>query len=73
MPDITRYARHPRHTVYIQALAIPFVIILTGHSWQLVYPPAVVTLWDKRSAKLFAGLRFAFANIGANVTDNSVP
>jgi nucleobase:cation symporter-1, NCS1 family len=86
MPDITRYARNPRHTVLTQAFAIPLVITLTellgtvmAASSQVIYgqvlwnPLDVVTLWDNRAAKFFAGLCFAFANIGTNVTGNSVP
>ena len=86
MPDITRYARSPRGTWVTQAVALPVVITLTellgtvmAASAQVVYgqvlwnPLDVVTLWDNRAAKFFAGLCFAFANIGTNVTGNSIP
>ena len=86
MPDITRYARDPRAVVAVQAVAIPVVITLTevlgtvmAASSQVIYgqvlwnPLSVVELWDNRAAKFFAGLCFAFANIGTNVTGNSVP
>jgi NCS1 family nucleobase:cation symporter-1 len=86
MPDITRYAKNPRHTWMTQAVAIPAVITLTqllgtvmAAASQVIYgqilwnPLAVVILWDNRAAKFFAGLCFAFANIGTNVTGNSIP
>jgi NCS1 family nucleobase:cation symporter-1 len=86
MPDITRYARSPRGTWVTQAVAIPVVITLTellgtvmAASSQVVFgqvlwnPLDVVMLWDNRAAKFFAGLCFAFANIGTNVTGNSIP
>jgi NCS1 family nucleobase:cation symporter-1 len=86
IPDITRYARSPRGTWVTQAITIPIVITLTellgtvmAASSQVIYgqilwnPLDVVTLWDNRAAKFFAGLCFAFANIGTNVTGNSIP
>ena len=86
MPDITRYARSPRATWITQAIAIPVVITLTellgtvmAASSQIIYgqvlwnPLDVITLWDNRAAKFFAGLCFAFANIGTNVAGNSIP
>lgn len=86
MADITRYARSPRDSWITQAIALPVVITLTellgtvmAASSQVIYgsilwnPLDVVTLWDNRAAKFFAGLFFAFANIGTNVTGNSIP
>jgi nucleobase:cation symporter-1, NCS1 family len=32
-----------------------------------------LSLWTNRPGKFFAGLLFAFANIGTNVTGNSIP
>ena len=86
MADVTRYVRSPRAAWVPQAIAIPLVITLTqllgavmAASSQAIYgqviwnPLAVITLWDNRAAKFFAGLFFAFANIGTNVTGNSIP
>jgi nucleobase:cation symporter-1, NCS1 family len=86
MPDITRYARSPRASWITQAVALPVTITLTellgtvmAASSQVLYgqvlwnPLDVITQWDNRAAKFFAGLCFAFANIGTNVTGNSIP
>jgi len=86
MADVARYARSPRATWISQAIAIPITMTLTqllgtvmAASSQVVYgqilwnPLDIVTLWDNRPAKFFAGLFFAFANIGTNVTGNSIP
>jgi nucleobase:cation symporter-1, NCS1 family len=86
MPDVTRYTRSPRGAWVSQAIAIPLTITLTqllgtvmAASAQVIYgqvlwnPLDVVILWDNRAAKFFAGLFFAFANIGTNVTGNSIP
>jgi nucleobase:cation symporter-1, NCS1 family len=86
MADIARYARSPRKVVITQAIALPVVITLTellgtvmAASSQVLYgsilwnPLDVVIRWDNRAAKFFAGLFFAFANIGTNVTGNSIP
>ena len=86
MSDITRYAHSPRGAWVTQAVALPVTITLTellgtvmAASAQVVYgqvlwnPLDVVTLWDNRAAKFFAGLFFTIANIGTNVTGNSIP
>ncbi|KAF8234316.1 NCS1 nucleoside transporter [Tricholoma matsutake] len=86
MPDITRYTRSPRAAWVPQVIALPLTFTLTqllgtvmAASAQVIYgrvlwnPLQVVTLWDNRAAKFFAGLFFAFANIATNVTGNSVP
>jgi NCS1 family nucleobase:cation symporter-1 len=86
MADVARYSRSPRGAWVAQAAAIPVVITLTqllgtvmAASAQIIFgqviwnPLAVVTLWNNRPAKFFAGLFFAFANIGTNVTGNSIP
>jgi nucleobase:cation symporter-1, NCS1 family len=86
MADITRYARNPRKVVIAQAIALPVVITLTellgtvmAATSQVLYgtvlwnPLDVVIRWDNRAAKFFTGLFFAFANIGTNVTGNSIP
>src|SRR3984885_1669984 len=63
MADVTRYARSRRGRWISQ--------VIYG---QVIWNPlAVITLWDNRPAKFFAGLFFAFANIGTNVTGNSIP
>lgn len=86
MADLTRYARTPRGAWLSQAFAVPLVLTLTqllgvvmAASSQVIYgqviwnPLVVITLWNNRPAKFFAGLLFAFANIGTNVTGNSIP
>jgi NCS1 family nucleobase:cation symporter-1 len=86
MADVTRYTRSSRAAWVSQAIAIPLTITLTqllgtvmAASAQVIFgqvlwnPLTVVMLWDNRAAKFFAGLFFAFANIGTNVTGNSVP
>ncbi|KAF8231685.1 NCS1 nucleoside transporter [Tricholoma matsutake] len=86
MADVTRYARSPRDACVSQAISIPLTMTLTqflgavmAASAQVIYgqviwnPLNVVTLWNNRAAQFFAGLFFAFANIGTNVTGNSIP
>ena len=86
MADITRYARNPRSATIAQAFGLPIMITLTellgaimAASAQVVYgqvlwnPLTIVELFTNRSAKFFAGLLFAFANIGTNVAGNSIP
>ncbi|KAF8233617.1 hypothetical protein L208DRAFT_1395348 [Tricholoma matsutake] len=86
MPDITRYTHSPRGAWVSQAIALPLTITLTqllgtvmAASAQVIYgqviwnPLSVVTLWDNRAAKFFAGLFFALANMGTNITGNSIP
>ena len=83
--DITRYARSPRSS-WLAQLLLPVCITLTellgtvmAASSQVVYgqvqwnPLDIVLLWDNRAAKFFAGLLFAFANMGTNVAGNSIP
>lgn len=85
MSDITRFA-HNRHRAWQMQLLLPVCITLTellgtvmAASSQVVYgqvqwnPLEVVSLWDNRAGKFFAGLLFAFANIITNVAGNSVP
>lgn len=86
MPDITRYARQPRASAIAQAVALPLFITLTellgallAATSQVVYgqvlwnPTSIILLWDNRAAKFFAGLLFAFAMLGTNISGNSVP
>ena len=83
--DITRYARNPRTSCLVQLL-LPVCITLTyllgtvmAATAQVVYgqiiwnPLSVILLWNNRPAKFFAGLLFAFGNIGTNVAGNSIP
>lgn len=43
------------------------------HGGVIWKPLDVIKIWDNRTANIFAGLLFAFANIGANVAANSIP
>ena len=85
MSDITRFA-HDRHEAWQAQFLLPVCITLTevlggvlAASAQVIYgkvlwnPLDVVSLWDNRAGKFFAGLLFAFANIITNVAGNSVP
>jgi nucleobase:cation symporter-1, NCS1 family len=69
-----------------QAVALPLFITLTellgallAATSQVVYsqvlwnPTSIILLWDNRAAKFFAGLLFAFAMLGTNISGNSVP
>lgn len=86
MPDITRYAKQPRTSAIAQAVALPVMITLTellgaimAATSQVLYgevqwnPTSIILLWDNRAAKFFAGLLFAFAMLGTNISGNSVP
>lgn len=86
MPDVTRYAHNPRTSTIAQAIGLPVCLTLTyllgivmAASSQVLYgeiiwnPLEVVQLWDNRAAKFFAGLLFAFANLGTNVAGSSIP
>lgn len=86
MPDVTRYAHNPRTSTMAQAVGLPVCLTLTyflgivmAASSQVLYgqiiwnPLDIVQMWNNRAAKFFAGLLFAFANIGTNVAGNSVP
>lgn len=86
MADITRYSDNPRAAWIANAFGLPIMITLTellgtvmAATAQVVYgqvlwnPLTVILLWNNRPAKFFAGLFFAFANIGTNVAGNSIP
>ena len=86
IPDLTRYARNPRTATIAQAISLPvcmtliyFLGVVMAASSQVIYgkiqwnPILIALMWEKRAAKFFVGLIFAFAMIGTNVAGNSVP
>jgi NCS1 family nucleobase:cation symporter-1 len=79
MADITRYARDPKSSTIANAIMLPTMITMIellgailAASAQVIYgqvlwnPLDIVYLFENRSAKFFAGLLFAFANIGTS-------
>lgn len=85
MPDFTRYASSPRHVLWAQAVGLLVLVTLCGvlgatvsSASEVIYgrvtwnPLEVARLWDNRAAQFFAGLCWAFAVIGTNISANSV-
>ncbi|EME38986.1 hypothetical protein DOTSEDRAFT_160813 [Dothistroma septosporum NZE10] len=88
MPDFTRYAKYPRQVFWTQAVGLMVLVTMCGvlgatvtSAAEVVYgvsakqawnPLYVATLWDNRAAQFFAGLCWAFAVIGTNISANSV-
>ncbi|KAI7774504.1 NCS1 nucleoside transporter [Diaporthe eres] len=85
MPDFTRYAASPRHVVWAQAVGLLVLVTMCGvlgatvsSASEVIYgrvtwnPLEVARLWDNRAAQFFAGLCWAFAVVGTNISANSV-
>lgn len=85
MPDFTRYANSSRHVVWAQAVGLIVLVTLCGvlgatvsSASEVIYgevtwnPLEVAQLWDNRAAQFFAGLCWAFAVIGTNISANTV-
>ena len=88
MPDFTRYAKRPREVFWTQAVGLMVLVTMCGvlgatvtSAAQVIYdvpakkawnPLFVATLWNNRAAQFFAGLCWAFAVIGTNISANSV-
>lgn len=85
MPDFTRYAASPRHVLWAQAVGLIVLVTLCGilgatvsSASEVIYgrvtwnPLEVARLWDNRAAQFFAGLCWAFAVVGTNISANSV-
>ncbi|KAI3551936.1 NCS1 nucleoside transporter [Colletotrichum filicis] len=85
MPDFTRYAKEPRQVFWTQAVGLCVLVTMCGvlgatvsSASEVIYgkvtwnPLEVARLWDNRAAQFFAGLCWAFAVIGTNISANSV-
>ncbi|KAK2782128.1 hypothetical protein FQN52_001062 [Onygenales sp. PD_12] len=85
MPDFTRYAKRPRDVFWTQSVGLIVLVTLCGalgavvsSATEVIYgkvtwnPLEVSTLWNNRAAQFFAGLCWAFAVIGTNISANSV-
>lgn len=85
MPDFTRYAASSRHVVWAQAVGLIVLVTLCGvlgatvsSASEVIYgevtwnPLEVAQLWNNRAAQFFAGLCWAFAVIGTNISANTV-
>lgn len=85
MPDFTRYAASPRHVLWAQAAGLVGLVTLCGvlgatvsSATEVIYgevtwsPLEVARLWGNRAAQFFAGLCWAFAVVGTNISANSV-
>lgn len=85
MPDFTRYAASARHVLWAQAVGLLVLVTACGvlgaavtSASEVVYgeltwnPLEVARLWDDRAAQFFAGLCWAFAVVGTNISANSV-
>ncbi|KAK4609022.1 Uracil permease [Fulvia fulva] len=88
MPDFTRYAKYPRQVFWTQAVGLMVLVTMCGvlgatvtsaagvvygvsakQAWNPLY---IATLWNNRAAQFFAGLCWAFAVVGTNISANSV-
>jgi len=85
MPDFTRYATSSRHVLWAQAVGLIVLVTMCGvlgatvsSASEVIYghvtwnPLEVARLWDNRAAQFFAGLCWAFAVVGTNISANSV-
>ncbi|KAK1596669.1 NCS1 nucleoside transporter [Colletotrichum navitas] len=85
MPDFTRYAKDPKQVFWTQAVGLCILVTMCGvlgatvsSASEVIYgkvtwnPLEVAVLWDNRAAQFFAGLCWAFAVIGTNISANSV-
>ncbi|GME47445.1 Ncs1 nucleoside transporter [Neofusicoccum parvum] len=85
MPDFTRYAKYPRQVFWTQAVGLIVLVTMCGvlgatvsSAAEVIYgevtwnPLEVAVLWNNRAAQFFAGLCWAFAVIGTNISANSV-
>lgn len=85
MPDFTRYATSSRYVLWAQAVGLIVLVTLCGvlgatvsSASEVIYgrvtwnPLEVARLWDNRAAQFFAGLCWAFAVVGTNISANSV-
>lgn len=85
MPDFTRYAASARHVLWAQTVGLVVLVTMCGvlgatvsSASEVVYgevtwnPLEVARLWDNRAAQFFAGLCWAFAVMGTNISANSV-
>ncbi|KAK7444625.1 hypothetical protein CaCOL14_000399 [Colletotrichum acutatum] len=85
MPDFTRYAKEPRQVFWTQAVGLCVLVTMCGvlgatvsSASEVIYgkvtwnPLEVARLWENRAAQFFAGLCWAFAVIGTNISANSV-
>ncbi|KAI7185327.1 uracil permease [Hortaea werneckii] len=88
MPDFTRYAKYPRQVFWTQAVGLMVLVTMCGvlgatvtSAAEVIYdvpasdawnPLYVARLWNNRAAQFFAGLCWAFAVIGTNISANSV-
>ncbi|TEA18450.1 Uracil permease [Colletotrichum sidae] len=85
MPDFTRYAREPRQVFWTQAVGLVVLVTMCGvlgatvsSASEVIYgrvtwnPLEVARLWENRAAQFFAGLCWAFAVVGTNISANSV-
>ncbi|KAI8225052.1 putative permease [Colletotrichum sp. SAR 10_96] len=85
MPDFTRYAKEPRQVFWTQAVGLIVLVTMCGvlgatvsSASEVIYgevtwnPLEVARLWNNRAAQFFAGLCWAFAVIGTNISANSV-
>ncbi|KAK4950158.1 hypothetical protein LTR10_011135 [Elasticomyces elasticus] len=88
MPDFTRYAKYPKQVFWTQAVGLMVLVTMCGvlgatvtSAAMVIYdvpaskawnPLFVATLWENRAAQFFAGLCWAFAVIGTNISANSV-
>lgn len=85
MPDFTRYANSSKHVVWAQAIGLIVLVTLCGvlgatvsSASEVIYgevtwnPLEVAQLWDNRAAQFLAGLCWAFAVMGTNISANTV-
>ncbi|KAK8195721.1 NCS1 nucleoside transporter [Phyllosticta capitalensis] len=85
MPDFTRYAKYPRQVFWTQAVGLLVLVTMCGvlgatvsSASEVIYgeltwsPLEVAVLWNNRAAQFFAGLCWAFAVVGTNISANSV-
>ncbi|KAK7546385.1 NCS1 nucleoside transporter [Phyllosticta paracitricarpa] len=85
MPDFTRFAKYPRQVFWTQAVGLLVLVTMCGvlgatvsSASEVIYgevtwsPLEVAVLWNNRAAQFFAGLCWAFAVVGTNISANSV-
>ncbi|KAI0674670.1 NCS1 nucleoside transporter family [Trametes maxima] len=84
IPDFTRYAKNER-AQYIQLLVIPITFTLVGFigiavtsAGEVLYgavlwnPLSLIDHWDNRAATFFAAFTFAIAQLGTNISANTL-
>ncbi|EGP83231.1 uncharacterized protein MYCGRDRAFT_49811, partial [Zymoseptoria tritici IPO323] len=85
MPDFTRYAKDSTQVFWTQTVGLCVLVTMCGvlgvtvsSAFEVIYgkvtwnPLEVARLWENRPAQFFAGLCWAFAVIGTNISANSV-